>query len=131
MNDEERQARNVFERLINETRRLASSAEDQTAYLDEIKTGVDEMRIGFLDVGSDLFPLYKEFFLIDQLDEEAVLAVERHLNVGLGNREHYQEFFYSWASSKNLSFWVETRSLAKNALDVLMRPQSERAVDPK
>lgn len=126
MNDDERQARNVFERLINESRRLASSAEEQTAYLDEIKTGVDEMRMGFLDVGSELFPLYREYSLIDQLDEAAVLAVERHLNVGLGNREHYQEFFYNWSRSKNLPYWVETRRLAKIALNTLARPQSER-----
>ena len=56
MNDDERQTRDVFERLIIETRRLASSAEEQTAYLDEIKTGVDEMRMEFLDVGSSSFP---------------------------------------------------------------------------
>ena len=88
--------------------------------------GVDEMRMEFLDVGSELFPLYREFGLIDHLDEAAVLAVERHLNSGTGNRVHHREFFYSWSRSKNLPFWVETRRLANNALDTLMRPQSER-----
>jgi hypothetical protein len=127
MNNDERQAHNMFALLIQETRRLAGSAEEQTAYLDEIKTGADELRMGFLDVGSWLFALYKEYDLIDHQDEEAVLAVERHLNSGVGNREHYQEFFYSWSRSKNLSFWIETRRLAKTALDVLTRPQSERA----
>jgi hypothetical protein len=127
MDNDERQANNMFALLIQETRRLASSAEEQTAYLDEIKTGADELRMGFLDVGSWLFPLYREYHLIDEIDEAAVLAVENHLNKGVGNREHYEEFFYSWSRSKNLSFWIETRRLAKTALDVLTRSQSERA----
>jgi hypothetical protein len=126
MDNDERQAKEVFARLIQTTRMLASSAEVQTAYLDEIDTGVDEMRMEFLDVGSDLFPLYKQFDLIDHLDQEAVLALEQHLNIALGDHDHYQEFFYSWSRSKNLSFWVETRRLAKNALDALTRPQFER-----
>lgn len=127
MDSDESQARNVFALLIEETRRLASSAEEQTAYLDQIGTGADELRMGFLDVGSELFPLYREYDLIDNLDEEAILAVVRHLNSGAGDREHYQAFFYSWSRSKNLSFWIETRRLAMAALDVLARPQSERA----
>jgi hypothetical protein len=126
MDDDERQATDVFARLIRVTRMLASSAEVQTAYLDEINTGVDELRLEFLDVGSDLFPLYKAHGLIDHLDEEAVSAVERQLNIGVGDPEHYQEFFYNWFRSKNHSFWVETRRLAKIALNVLTRPQSER-----
>jgi len=54
------------------------------------------------------------------------LAVEQHLNIAIGDHDHYQEFFYNWSRSKNLSFWVETRRLAKIALDALTRPQSER-----
>jgi hypothetical protein len=128
MDSDERQARNVFALLIEETRRLASSAEEQTAYLDQIKTGADELRMEFLDVGSVLFPLYREYDLVDYLDEESVLAVERHLSSGAEDDERHRENFYYWSRSKNLSFWIETRRLAKVALDFLTRPQSEKQI---
>jgi hypothetical protein len=121
------QAQGCFERLVEQTRILASSAGDQGDYLNRTGAGVDEMRMLFLDVGSFLFPLYREYHLIDDLDEASVLAIEEHLNVEIGNLAHYQEFFYSWTRAKDLTYWVETRRLASYALGILNRPASARA----
>jgi hypothetical protein len=83
----------------------------------------DEMRMCFLDLGSELFPLYRQYDLIDNLDERAVLAVEKQLNSGKGDKAHYHEFFYDWSRAKDLTFWVETRRLANLALGALQRPR--------
>jgi hypothetical protein len=83
------QAQNCFERLVEQTHILASPANVQSEFLNSLDTGADEMRMRFLDVGSFLFPLYREYRLVDDLDEAAVLAIEGHLNVGNGDLDHY------------------------------------------
>jgi len=101
---------------------LASSAHNQREWMKYNGQGIDEMRLQLLDVGSCLFPLYRENELIDFADESAVTALELHLNSKLAN----DELFRNWKSVKNDPFWREARRLAMVAQATLGRAASER-----
>jgi hypothetical protein len=101
---------------------LARSADEQREWMKYSGQGIDEMRLQLLDVGSCLFPLYRENELIDSTDETAVTALELHLNSSLAN----DELFQNWKAVKNDTFWQETRKLARVAFTTLGRAASER-----
>jgi hypothetical protein len=112
-----------LESLIDELKLLASPPSVQEEWLKVNPGGVDEMRLGLLDVGSNLFPLYREQNLIDSLDEAAVERLEEHLNAW-----HFGPKRPAWHVDSG-PFWTVTRELADAALATLNRHRGNALPD--
>jgi hypothetical protein len=105
--------------LVAELELLASPPSVQEEWLKAGPGGVDEMRLGLLDVGSNLFPLYREQKLIDSLDEAAIERLEEHLNAWRFGPKRP-----AWHVDSG-PFWTVTRELASDALATLNRHRGD------
>lgn len=112
MADEDTQS--IFYALLERVCLLASPNNVQEEWLQSKDEPLDELRLSLLDVGSELFPLYRESELLDSEGELSVLKLEEHLN-SLSERNLMRDWLYL----KDTTDWDVTRSLARDAIKSL------------
>lgn len=102
----------IFRALLDRVAILASSNKTQEEWLRSNDEPLDEMRLILLDVGSELFPLYREHQLLNDEGELSLLKLENQLN-SLSQRNLMRD----WSTLKDTPDWEQTRTLARDAFE--------------
>jgi hypothetical protein len=104
----------IFQTLLERVALLASSSQIQEEWLRSNDEPLDEMRLLLHDVGSELFPLYREHQLLSSEGASYVLRLEAHLD-SLSARRLLRD----WSALNDTTDWERSRSLARDAFERL------------